>query len=113
MSEVKQRILIQTFDEAFNIASYKTFIQQLFNNVDMKPGRKSHAILNEFKDQIESFVEVANYTDTEDNKITILAVELKRGLAVHRSRSMQRNYVASFFLKRQEYDGALVGKSVV
>lgn len=108
MSEVKQRILIQTFDEAFNIASYKTFIQQLFNNVDMKPGRKSHAILNEFKDQIESFVEVANYTDTEDNKITILAVELKRGLAVHRSRSMQRNYVASFFLKRQEYDGALV-----
>lgn len=107
MEALNRKLLEDTLSHSFEINQFKKFIKQLFNEIDLKPGSKSTAIWREYSDQVNSFFEIASYTDNNKSNIVVLVVELKKNHTVQKARSMQRNFVAKF-LEKNEYEGALV-----
>jgi adenine-specific DNA-methyltransferase len=106
--DAKKQILIETFTNEFLMERYVRFIREFFNKVDLvNPNNKIPNHLSEYTFYINSHTHIANYTDSERNKIAIFAVELKRGRSIERARSMQRNFVAKL-LSDTQFDGAIV-----
>ena len=107
MSTAKIAILEETLKHSFNIDQYRKFTREFFNKIDMYPESKKTGIWREYEDQINSYYTIGKYTDSEDNGILIMAVELKNEKSVERARSMQRNFISKV-LDENNLDAAIV-----
>lgn len=108
MSSYKD-LLKETFENKFSMDRYKNFIVQFFNNTKIvRPDYKYQDYWNwsEYSYYINGFIHVADYTDPDNKKIAIFAVELKKGKSLEKARSKQRNFIADR-IKQENYDGAI------
>ncbi|MFA5536390.1 MAG: Eco57I restriction-modification methylase domain-containing protein, partial [Bacillota bacterium] len=94
MNDFKEGILRRISEEGFNLNNFKKFTRKFFNEPQMLDGNKRTEIWREYSQQIEAYYPIAKYTDSQSEKIIILAVELKKSTGVDRARSMQRNFVS-------------------
>ncbi|MGN0805354.1 MAG: Eco57I restriction-modification methylase domain-containing protein [Candidatus Coproplasma sp.] len=104
----KQELLLQTFQSKFDLAQYKKFIIEFFNDAKLTNGekRQDRWNWNEYAFYINGYYHVADYIDEKRNKIAIFAVELKKGKSLEKARSKQRNFIADR-IKTMGYDGAI------
>mgnify|MGYP000981596448 CR=1 FL=1 len=107
MDDVKLTLLKDTLDREFSIEKFQKFTREFFNEPDVLPSRRDERIWLEYKNSIEAYYKIASYIDNEKNSILILAVELKRGSAVERARSLQRNFISKV-LDGSNYEAAIV-----
>ncbi|MEH6984564.1 hypothetical protein, partial [Priestia megaterium] len=107
MSSLKLNMLKTTFESSFNIDSYRLFVRQLFNSIEVFPYREQTDISGEYAQHIASYVEVAKYRDNNQDNLIILAVEIKKDKSIERARSLQRNFI-SRLLENTQYEAAIV-----
>ena len=101
-------ILKGTFENEFDMESYVRFIKEFFNRAEIvRPDKKNQNFLSEYRFYIKAYTHVANYTDSERNKVAVFAVEVEKGRSIERARSMQRNYVSKL-LADNNIDSAIV-----
>ncbi|MFA6076273.1 MAG: TaqI-like C-terminal specificity domain-containing protein [Negativicutes bacterium] len=90
-----KRVLIEKlFSSAFHLDDYRKFIFEMFTGADKGKDIQTAAIWKEYSDSINFYQQIAKFTDSDGNKINILAVNVKRSQSVVRARAMQRNFVA-------------------
>lgn len=107
MSNVKLNILEDTFENQFNIDSFKKFIREFFNEPKMLPDVRYTGIWREYSDYIKSYYTIATYSDRNDNNLIVMAVELKKDTSIDRARSMQRNFISKI-LDDRNLEAAIV-----
>jgi hypothetical protein len=102
----KKQIIQKTFNHKFNIENYKEFILEFFNDINFSFDSIEN-IEGNFADSIKSYSQIGNFSDSNNNNLIILTVELKSKSNIDIARSMQRNFIAKI-LKDFSYDGAIV-----
>ena len=104
----KQELLFQTFKNKFDLARFKKFIVEFFNDAKLLNDEKlqDRWNWNEYAFYINGYYHVADYVDDKHNKIAIFAVELQKGRSPEKARGKQRNFIADR-LKATNYDGAI------
>lgn len=105
----KKELIIETFNNRFNIQKFINFTQELFkgnakykSNIEFSPKVKG-----EFRDVVKEFSELGWYKDKNRKSMAIAVVRLEREDSVARSRAIQRNFVKDYFLKSGR-DSALI-----
>lgn len=107
MNPVKIELLKNVIEQRFDIDLYKKFIREFFNEVEELSGNKRIGIWREYDNYVNSYYTIAKYTDSQSNKVVMMAVELKKDLSIDRARSMQRNFISKV-LDENNYDAAIV-----
>lgn len=107
MNIAKLEILKDTFEKPFDIEIFKKFTREFFNEPEMMPHKRSTGIWREFSQHIKSYYNIAKYTDSQNNNIIVMAVELMKDASIDRARSMQRNFVSKI-LDNNNLEAAIV-----
>lgn len=107
MNNLKLKILKETFENRFDLNHFRKFTNEFFNEPLMVDSEKKMVLWNEYKDQINSYNIIAKYTDSEDNNLIVLAVELNKYSSIDRARSMQRNFISKI-LDENNIEAAIV-----
>lgn len=107
MNAVKLKILDETFKNRFDIERFKKFTREFFNEPEILSETRHTAIWREYEEHVAAYYTIAKYTDSEDNSMIIMAVELKKDKSVERARSMQRNFISKV-LDENELEAAIV-----
>lgn len=107
MGTAKLTILKETFEKQFDLERFKKFTREFFNEPLMLPDNKRTGIWKEYLNHIKSYNLIAKYTDSDDNNLIVLAVELKRDSSIDRARSMQRNFISKV-LDENKLEAAIV-----
>ena len=110
MKELKKELIINLFNNKFNLESYVNFIQEIFKcqvkyskNLEFSPKVKG-----KFGSVVKSFLNLGKYTDKNRKTLILAVVELwDEDCFIARSRTIQRNFVKDYFLKGGA-DSALV-----
>lgn len=106
--DAKLQILTETFENEFSMHMFTRFTREFFNTIEIvNPDKKNINYLSEYAFYIASHTHVANYTDSERNRIAIFSVELKSGRSIERARSMQRNFISKL-ISNSGHDAAIV-----
>jgi len=106
--DAKLQILTETFENEFSMHAFTRFTREFFNTIEIvNPDKKNINFLSEYAFYIASHTHVANYTDSERNRIAIFAVELRSGRSIERARSMQRNFISKL-ISNSGQDAAIV-----
>ena len=107
--DAKLLLLKETFESEFSMERFERWTKEFFNKVQIvAPYKKNINYLSEFAFQIASHSHVADFIDSDKNKIAVLSVELQRGRSVERARSMQRNFISKLISRNIQYDAAIV-----
>ncbi|MGI5880408.1 MAG: Eco57I restriction-modification methylase domain-containing protein, partial [Syntrophomonadaceae bacterium] len=101
MSTAKLTILKETFEKQFDIERFKKFTREFFNEPQMLPDSKRTGIWKEYLNHIKSYNLIAKYTDSDNNNLIVLAVELEKDSSIDRARSMQRNFISKVLDENQ------------
>lgn len=107
MSEVKLSLLKEILDKEFAIDRFQRFAREFFNGPYMFHIKRDERVWLEYKNTIGAYYKIAGYKDGNRKEILILAVELKKGAAVERARSLQRNFISKI-LDGSTYDASIV-----
>jgi hypothetical protein len=107
MNTAKLTILKDTFENQFNLDRFKKFTREFFNEPEMLPDNRRTGIWREYDNHINSYYTIAKYTDSENNNLIVLAVELKKDGSIDRARSMQRNFISKV-LDENKLEAAIV-----
>jgi len=107
MNAAKLSILKDTFEKQFNIERFKKFTREFFNEPEMLPENRRTGIWKEYSNHINSYSTIAKYTDSENNNLIVLAVELKKDGSMDKARSMQRNFISKI-LDENNLEAAIV-----
>lgn len=109
------KIVRETFEAPFDKVRFANFIKGLLNEPDLTDGfgpRTGNYIPDAFKSYVEKYERLGKYTDSEEKRLDILIVYLKRETSIERARSMQRNFIAGYlkgnYGSNNEKDAALV-----
>lgn len=109
-NEAKE-IIEKCFENPYNEENFKDFIINIFkNNLAIKNENFQGAyIKNAFSDYVKSYKRLFKYQspDIYQDKIDILAVNLKNSQTIQKSRTLQRNFIASY-LEQRDKDAVLV-----
>jgi very-short-patch-repair endonuclease len=109
--QAAKRLIEDTFNQPFDQGRFRHLAINLLNNVDEGKAFNWTAgayIKDSFKDHVKKYRRLGTYTDPDGQKIDILIVHLKKPWALDRSRTTQRNFVATYLKQRGEKDAALV-----
>ncbi|HJS17834.1 MAG TPA: hypothetical protein VJ785_03745, partial [Anaerolineales bacterium] len=93
------KIVRETFEASFDKARFTNFIRNLLNEPDLTDGfgpRTGNSIPDAFKGYVEKYERLGKYEDSEEKRIDILIIHLKKETSIERARSMQRNFVAGY-----------------
>jgi len=90
------KLIKDTFQNPFDKESFVYFIKNLFSHIEIenKHPYSGNYIPDAYKPFISTLQRVAKYVDSEDKKIDVLIVKLKKGKLLERARTMQRNFIA-------------------
>lgn len=82
------------FKSAYSLENFKEFVTEFFKDINWVLGeqRKDYWNWSEFSVFVEGYTHIGSYTDTEQNEISIFAVEMKKGQNIDKARSIQRNF---------------------
>lgn len=108
MDNRKERILSEVVDQSFNIERFKKFSIEFFNEIEVEHSNRRTSIWKEYERHIGAYYRVGKYTDSDDKKILILAVEIKKERSVEYARTMQRNFISRLLTESLGYEGAFV-----
>ncbi len=90
------KLIRETFENPFEKERFRNFTKNLLSHVELTEAHPYSG--NLIPDAYESFIStlerIGKYSDSEDHKIDILTVKLKKGTSLDRARTMQRNFVA-------------------
>jgi len=91
-------IIKETFESRFDKLKFKRFIVNLLNiksSMITDPGVSFNInqISNTYQPFIDSFEKIAEYK-SDNNKVDVLAIRLKKETSIERARTMQRNFIA-------------------
>lgn len=106
--DIKAQILKDTFEHSFEMGRFERFAKEFFNRLEIvAPNTKITNYMREFSYTIAGHCHVANYSDNQDKRIAILAIELNVGKNIERARSTQRNFVSKL-ISNSGHDAAIV-----
>lgn len=103
----KHEIFESCLSSAFNKEQFIRFIRELLNDVEIISSNKTPFIPQNFYGYIKAYSHIANYTDSNDNRIAVFTVGLASEKTVEMARSMQRNFVKKL-IEDSGCSGALV-----
>lgn len=107
MSSVKFNILKDTFENKFDVLKFRKFTREFFNEPEMLKDIRHTGIWKEYTEHVKAYYNVAKYTDSEDNNLIVMAVELEKNTSISRARSMQRNFISKI-LDENSMEAAIV-----
>jgi UDP-N-acetylglucosamine 2-epimerase len=85
------QLVRDTFESAFAKPGFVKFIKNLLTQYEeAEITRTGNLIPDAFKDYVSKFERVGKYTDSDDKRIDILVVWLRRETSIERARSMQK-----------------------
>ncbi|MBI2485535.1 MAG: hypothetical protein HYW01_00965 [Deltaproteobacteria bacterium] len=97
MSKFIEKTLENTFESEFNLDKFKSFINHLFNGFNFSGQHKlNHLLSSDESKFINNFSYLGNFTDSENESIDVLVVELHSGRTVERARALQRNFIGRY-----------------
>ncbi|WP_270749831.1 Eco57I restriction-modification methylase domain-containing protein [Fusobacterium hominis] len=102
----KTKIIDQLLENKFNVDNLKEFCTKILN-IPVKDRRPYDTIYKVFIDYIETYQEIAEYTDNDKSKIYVLAVKIKEEKDPVKARIKQREFIANILRERKKR-GALV-----
>ena len=105
------KLIQDTFNASFDEGRFRKFVINLLpavNETKQFDYQSGNYIRHLFKDHIIKYKRLGTYTDSNDEKIDILVVQLKNEWALERSRTMLRNFTSDYLKKRDKKDAALV-----
>jgi len=90
------KLIQDVFQNPFNHEHFITFSKNLFNFLDTERNfiYRGNFIPDAYKPYIHTLERVGKYEDSEDNKIDVLIVHLKKEHSIEHARTMQRNFIA-------------------
>ena len=99
------KIIRDTFERPFDRRCFTYFVKNLLNNIESedKHPYSGKYIPDAYKPFISTLKRIGKYRDSDDNKIDILIVHLKKQISLERARTMQRNFIA-WYLKGSRGD---------
>jgi adenine-specific DNA-methyltransferase len=96
-----------TFNQEFNKDNFRKFLNNSFTNLPLNNDKEIEPEDEEYAGYINKYQKIAEYTDSERNKLAFLVVELKSNKTVERARSKQRNFAVKY-LERNNFDAGLI-----
>lgn len=102
-SELFEKVLINPYDNG----EFVRFIEEFLNNIELVAPNSYQKIYNNFSYYVDGYYHIGNYIGSDDNKIAVFSVALRKGDSVERARTMQRNFVKPL-LANSMCAGALV-----
>lgn len=105
------RLIEDTFNHSFDENQFRYFAINLLNEMNEAkafPYMQGQYIKDSFKSHIRKYRRLGTYKDPSGEKIDVLIVHLKNPWALERSRTMLRNFAASYLKKRGNKDAALI-----
>jgi Eco57I restriction-modification methylase/restriction endonuclease TaqI-like protein len=111
MNQLEAKNLIRdTFQNPFDEQRFRLFAKNLFNDLDESKAfsYQGQYIPDAYKDHVRQYKRLGKYIDPEGAALDVLVVSLKRGTALDRARTMQRNFIAWYLKHRGEKDAAIV-----
>ena len=96
-------LLDETFDNSYDDGRFSNFIRELFNGFDFSYNTLKN-IKKEYKQYIDSYQNLGNYTDNNKKIIDVLVIKLnKESASRDRARTKQRNFVAKHLAKNNKH----------
>ena len=87
----------ETFESSFDKTRFVPFIKNLLNKYEDAPiTRTGQYIPDAYSDYVSKYERIGKYEDSEEKRIDILIVYLKKEASIERARSMQRNFIAGY-----------------
>lgn len=102
-SELFEKVLINPYDNG----EFVRFIKEFLNNIELVAPNSYQKIYNNFSYYVDGYYHIGNYIGSDNNKIAVFSVALRKGDSVERARTMQRNFVKPL-LENSMCAGALV-----
>ena len=109
--EEAKRLIEETFKNPFDESQFRRFVKNLLNDVNESKAFEFHGayIPDAYGDYIRQYKRLGQYTDPEGNVLDVLTVRLMKESSLDRARTMQRNFIATYFKRRgDDKDNALV-----
>jgi hypothetical protein len=104
-----QKIVRETFQDAFDRGRFIHFCKNLLNTIDTsRASSASSQIPEAYKNFINKYERIGTYTDLAHNQIDVLIVHLQRETSLERARTAQRNFVARYLKEGDQRDAGLV-----
>ncbi len=101
-----------TFENPYDRDRFLIFTKNLFRKFDETKAFHAHGyVKDKFKKTnptIKTYERFGTFTDSDNNKIDILAVYLEKNETLERARTTQRNFVADYLKNRDAKDAAIV-----
>ncbi|MGH7889625.1 MAG: hypothetical protein ACRENF_03645, partial [Thermodesulfobacteriota bacterium] len=96
------RLIKETFENPFDESKFLRFIKNLLNDIDESKVFEYHGayIPDAYSNNIRQYKRLGQYTDPEGNILDVLKVRLEKESSLDRARTMQRNFIASYFKNR-------------
>lgn len=86
-----------TFESAFEKIRFKLFIKNLLNQYEESEIFRTGAYIPDtFKKYVTKYERLGKYIDSDNKRIDILIVHLKKDTSIENARSMQRNFIAGY-----------------
>jgi len=110
LAEEAKKLIRETLQNRFDENRFRLFAKNLLNTLDESKtfSYQGAYIPDAYKDHVRQYKRLGTYTDPEDEKLDVLIVTLKNGLALDRARTRQRNFIAWYLKNRGEKDAAIV-----
>jgi hypothetical protein len=87
----------ETFESPFEKGQFANFIGNLLNEYERDEFTYTGKYIpDSYKDYVTKYERLGKYEDSEEKRIDILIINLKRKDTIERARSMQRNFVAGY-----------------
>jgi len=87
----------ETFESSFDRTRFIRFIRNLLNEYEAAEiSRTGNYIPDAYSNYVSKYERIGKYADSDDKRIDILIVHLKKETSIERARSMQRNFVAGY-----------------
>ena len=103
----KEDIFRSVLTSAYDHGNFVDFTREIITGLSLGPYTMASKPWNTFSAFISQYFTVGEFTDPEDNRVGVFAVELLRGESVDRARTAQRTFVKTL-LERGGYAAALV-----
>ena len=102
-----RNIIKNTFEQEFDAGRYSHFIRNMIDiDLNRTFNRTGAYIPRAFTDRVKKYQRIGKYTDSNGKELDVLVIHLRRGEALDRARTMQRNFVA-WYLNDNNKEAAL------
>ncbi len=99
MNKKQAKSLIRdTFNYSFSEDKFKNFVANMLNEMEFfnQASLQGKYIKKAFRDQIKQYKRIGKYYDSNNRRIDILTVRLRKSTSLDIARTMQRNFIAQY-----------------